>query len=84
MLPFKEGAFKISTKTGCPIVPISMNNTAAIFENQMPRIKKVHVILEYGDPIYPDQLDTEKKKRIGAYVQNIVQETINKNAALLS
>lgn len=83
MLPFKEGAFKISTKTGCPIVPISMNNTAAIFENQMPRIKKVHVILEYGDPIYPNQLDPEKKKRIGAYVQNIVQETINKNAALL-
>lgn len=83
MLPFKEGAFKISTKTGCPIVPISMNNTAAIFENQMPRIKKVHVILEYGDPIYPNQLDPEKKKRIGAYVQNIVQETITKNAALL-
>ena len=36
MLPFKEGAFKIATKTGCAIVPISMNNTAAIFENQFP------------------------------------------------
>ncbi len=83
MLPFKEGAFKIATKTGCPIVPISMNNTAAIFENQLPRIKKVSVILEYGDPIYPDQLDAEKKKRIGAYVQNIIQETIHKNAAML-
>ena len=31
MLPFKDGALKISTKTGCPIVPISMNNTAAIY-----------------------------------------------------
>ena len=30
LLPFKEGAFKIATKTGCPIVPISMNNTAEI------------------------------------------------------
>ncbi len=83
MLPFKEGAFKISTKTGCPIVPISMNNTAAIFENQMPRIKKVSVIVEYGDPIDPNQLEPDKKKRIGAYVQNIIQDTINKNAAML-
>ncbi len=83
LLPFKEGAFKISTKTGCPIVPISMNNTASIFENQMPRIKKVHVIVEYGDPIYPDSLEPEKKKRIGAYVQGIIQDTINKNATLV-
>ena len=26
MLPFKEGSFKIATKTGCPIVPVSINN----------------------------------------------------------
>lgn len=83
MLPFKEGAFKIATKTGCPIVPISMNNTCAIFEKQFPRIKKVHVVLEYGKPIYPNELDKETKKHIGSYVQNIVQETINKNAPLV-
>lgn len=83
MLPFKEGAFKIATKTGCPIIPISMNNTSDIFENHMPRIKKVHVILEYGTPIYPNELAPEEKKHIGAYCQNIIQETINKNAELL-
>ena len=83
MLPFKEGAFKIATKTGCAIVPISMNNTAAIFENQFPRIKKVNVIVEYGKPIYPKDLAPEDKKHIGAYVQNIIQETINKNAELI-
>ena len=33
MLPFRDGALKIATKSGCPIIPISMNNTAAIFEN---------------------------------------------------
>ena len=83
MLPFKEGAFKIATKTGCAIVPISMNNTAAIFENQFPKIKKVHVVVEYGKPIYPKDLAPEDKKHIGAYVQNIIQETINKNAELI-
>lgn len=83
MLPFKEGSFKIATKTGCAIVPISMNNTAAIFENQFPRIRKVHVILEYGRPIYPKELDKETQKCIGTYCRNIIQETINKNTALL-
>lgn len=83
MLPFKDGALKIADKTGCAIVPISMNNTAEIFENHFPKIKKTHVVLEYGEPIYPDQLDKEEKKHIGSYVQKIVQDTINKNAELL-
>lgn len=83
MLPFKDGSFKIATKTGCPIVPISMNNTAAIFENQFPRIKKTHVIIEYGTPIYPKELDKEAQKHIGIHCQTIIQETIQKNAALL-
>ena len=84
MLPFKEGAFKIATKTGCPIVPISMNNTAEIFENHFPKIKKTHVVLEYGTPIYPNELDKDIKKHIGSYVQNIMDETIHKNAALIN
>lgn len=83
MLPFKDGAFKIATKTNCAIIPISMNNTCAIFEKQFPRVKKVHVVMEYGKPIYPNDLDKENKKHIGTYVQNIIQETINKNAELV-
>ena len=91
MLPFKDGALKIADKTGCAIVPISMNNTAEIFENHLPKkgtkgfpkIRKTHVIIEYGKPIYPHTLDREERKHLGAYCQNIIQETINKNAALL-
>lgn len=83
MLPFKDGAFKIATRTNCAIIPISMNNTCAIFEKQFPKVKKVHVVIEYGKPIYPNDLDKEQKKHIGAYVQNIVQETIHKNAELV-
>lgn len=83
MLPFKEGTFKIATKTGCPIVPVSINNTAEIFENHFPRIKKVHVVVEYGKPIYPKELSREELKGIGAKCQAIIQETINKNAELI-
>ncbi|MEG0590123.1 MAG: lysophospholipid acyltransferase family protein [Lachnospiraceae bacterium] len=84
ILPFHEGSFKISTKTGCPIVPISLNHTSAIFEDHFPRIKKVHVVMEYGTPIYPRELDAEEKKHIGMYCQNLIQTTIHKNMELLS
>lgn len=83
MLPFRDGALKISTKTGCAIIPVSLNNTAEIFENHTPFIKKTHVVIEYGSPIYPDQLDKDIKKHIGEYVEKIIQETIRKNADLV-
>lgn len=83
MLPFHDGSFKIAEKTGCAIIPMSLNNTHAIFEQQFPRIKKTHVVLEYGKPIYPGSLDKETKKHLGQYCQNIIQETINKNQGLV-
>lgn len=83
LLPFKEGSFKIATKSGCPIVPVSINNSAEIFENHFPRLKKTHVIIEYGQPIYPKELSRDELKGIGAKCQAIIQETINKNAKLV-
>ena len=83
MLPFKEGSFKIATKTGCPIVPVSINNSAEIFENHMPKMKKTHVVVEYGTPIYPKELDKEDQKFIGAKCQKIIEDTIKRNASLV-
>ena len=83
MLPFKDGALKIAEKTGCAIIPISMNNTHSIFEAQVPRIKKTHVIIEYGKPIYQGELDKETKKHLGTYCKNIIMDTIKKNQALV-
>ena len=70
-------------KNGCAIVPISMNNTCEIFEAHFPKIRKTHVVLEYGKPIYPDELDKDTKKHISEYVRNIIDETIHKNAELI-
>ena len=83
LLPFHSGSFKIAEKSGCAIVPISLNNTAAIFENQLPRIKKAHVILEYGKPVYTKDLDKDTRKHLAEYFQGIIQETINKNSSLV-
>lgn len=83
MLPFKKGSLKIAEKSGCAIVPISINNTNNIFEAHIPKIKKAHVVIEYGTPIYPKELDRDTKKHLEEYVQNIIQDTINKNASLV-
>ena len=83
MLPFHEGSFKIAAKANCPIIPMAISGSADIWENHFPRVKKTHVILEYGTPIYIDQLEKEDKKHLGAYTQNIIHEMLVKNKAQL-
>lgn len=80
-LAFHEGSFRIATKSGCPIIPMTINNSAAVFENQFPKIRKSHVIIEYGKPIYPNDLPKETQKQLGPYVQNIIRDTYEKNKA---
>lgn len=82
MLPFKEGSFKVAEKTGCAIIPIALTNTDDIFENHIPWVRSAKVVLEYGKPIYPNQLDKEERKHLGSYVQNIIKEMLDKNTTL--
>ena len=83
LLPFHEGSFKIATKSGCAIIPMSINNTAEIFEAHMPKIKSTHVVLEYGKPIYVKDLSKEDQKHLGEYTRNIILETLRKNKELV-
>lgn len=83
MLPFKEGSFKMAEKTGCAIIPMAISNSAEIFENHLPRLKRTHVVLTYGAPIYPNELDRETRKKIGAHCQGIILEMLEKNAQQL-
>lgn len=79
LLPFHEGSFKIAAKADCPIIPMTINNSAAVFENQFPWIKKAHVIIEYGKPIYIKELPKEQQKKLAPYVADIILETYQKN-----
>lgn len=82
-LPFHEGSFKIAEKGNVPIVPITMNNTSAIFEDQFPKIRKTTVVIEYGSPIFLADLPKEERKFIGASIQKKMEETYFKNKLLL-
>ena len=82
-LEFHDGSFKIAEKSGCPIVPISINNAGAIFEDHIPKIKKAHVVIEYGQPIYTRDLSKEDKRRLSAMVQQVIKANYLKNEELV-
>ncbi|MDF2540898.1 MAG: hypothetical protein K0S47_616 [Herbinix sp.] len=83
MLPFKEGSFKMAEKTGCAIIPVSISNTDALFEKHKPWVRSAHVIIEFGKPIYVNELEKEQRKFLGSYVQEIIRTTLKKNSSMI-
>ncbi|MCR4740252.1 MAG: 1-acyl-sn-glycerol-3-phosphate acyltransferase [Lachnospiraceae bacterium] len=83
LLPFKEGAMKISTKSGCPIIPVAITNSADVFEAHFPKLKKTEVVVHYGNPIYPDTLNKEELRFIGNKVASAIESMLRDDAALI-
>lgn len=83
MLEFKEGSLKMAEKAGSLIVPVAITNTSACFEDNFPKVKKSHVIIEYGKPIDLSLMDKETKKHAGAYTRGVIQEMVNRNRELI-
>jgi len=82
-LPFHAGSFKNAEKSHCPVVPVAIVNASAMFEDQFPKIKPVRVIIEYGEPIYPDQLDKAQKKNLCGMTEAEIKRMYFKNKELL-
>ena len=54
-------------------------NSAAVFEDHFPQIKKATVVIEYGKPIYLNEMSREEKKAIGTTVKAVIEETYFRN-----
>ena len=80
MLEFHAASFKLADKSGCPIVPVALNNTDAVWEQHLPWIRKAHVIIEYCEPIYISQMERSEKKVISQMVRSILSERIKANS----
>lgn len=78
---FHNGSFKMATKTGCPIIPLSISGSSEILEAHFPKIRGTHVTVTYGKPIIPGELTKEEKKEIGNYTKNILLEQLKENPA---
>ncbi len=78
-LPFHQGSFRIAEKTGCPVVPIAINNTAFVFEEHYPFVRKTHVVVEYGDPIYTEELPRDENKKLAETARERIIKMNEKN-----
>ena len=79
---FKDGSFKIASKTGCKIIPVAFTGTNKVFEDHVPFIKSADIIIEYGKPVYVKDLDKEDQKHLGAYFQKEIQGMLVKHQEL--
>lgn len=79
MLPFKEGSLKMAEKADCPVVPVTLIDTDELLEVRPGfDIRKGRVKVVYGEPFYIKDLPKEQRKKAGAYVQSIIEETMKK------
>ncbi len=73
-LAFREGSFKIAEKGGVPVIPMTLVNTAGIFEDHIPFIKRATVVIEFEEPIYLTDMDRSAKKNLGAQVSSLISQ----------
>ena len=58
-----------------------MNNNDEAFENHFPWIHKAHVIVEYCEPIYMEEMTRDEKKCVGETVRGIISQAVARNAS---
>ncbi len=84
LAPFHKGSFKPAQRTGCKIVPVSFNNTAAVFEQHLPFVKAKTVVVEFGEPVQYTDLTKDEQKFIDVYFHDKIQEMVIKNQRLIA
>ena len=70
--PFKEGGFKLATKTQVPVIPIALSNTYKVFEEKK-RIQRTKVTVNIGEPIITKDLSKEELANLPKLVEDRVR-----------
>ncbi|MDO4488335.1 MAG: lysophospholipid acyltransferase family protein [Eubacteriales bacterium] len=78
-LRFREGSLRISSKTGCKVVPVAIIGSRDIYELHKPWVKPGKVKIVFGKPIDPATLSAEELKNYGAYTREKIVELIKAN-----
>ena len=79
LLEFKPGSLKMAEKAGCPIVPVAITNANKVFEDHLPWIKPAEMTIEYGEPIYIQELSKEARAKLLEHCREKVLELYEQN-----
>jgi 1-acyl-sn-glycerol-3-phosphate acyltransferase len=75
---FKKGAMKLALKAGVPIVPVTINGTYKMFEEQNgKKTKPVQVDLVISKPIDTKNLTKEEQNNLSDYIKGIIQANLD-------
>lgn len=70
--PFKAGSFKLATKSQAPIVPVSINGSRKIMEENNSKIKAAHVSVTVHPPIFTAELGQEELAALPERVRSVI------------
>ena len=77
LLEFKAGSTKMAEKAGVPIVPVAIDGTADIFENNKGLCVKPGTIrLTFATPIIINDLPKEERRFLSAHTQKIIEDLL--------
>lgn len=77
MAEFKDGAFKVAFKSKKPIVPVVINGTYKILEQNKMAIKPADVTMKFLKPISTDNLKKGEDKEIIEKVHALIKQELD-------
>lgn len=73
---FKKGSLKMATKANAPIVPVTIDGSYKIFEENNGWLRKGEIRVTVGKPIYLENLSKEEEKNLAEIVKNEIAKNI--------
>ena len=75
---FKAGSFKLATKSGVPIVPVTIDGTLHIMDKSSLLIRPAQASMYIHEPIYMEDLDKKEIGTLAQRVRSIIVEGLHK------
>lgn len=77
MGPFKKGSLRLATKSGVPILPVTLDGTYRLME-QKKRIRKDHIDITIHPPVDVANYDKELHGDLTQYIHDIIESALPK------
>ena len=74
-LPFKSGSFKLATKSGKPIIPVTIKGTGILLEENHNNLHPCKVFISFGAPIETIDLSRAEQIALPKQVSKLIKDT---------
>ena len=75
---FKPGGYRMAEKSNSAIIPVALTGLDNILENNKPiALKKCHVVIEFGEPTYPHELENKARKEYYSSIPTTIQTMLD-------